>query len=125
MWRGNCTRFWWESPNERGLLEDQGVDGRMLSDWTLGRLVVSQIIFLRFRNNLSYRLTVSFAPCELHLPHLILLDLTTFVKQDAGRRVWNSLLCTFYSLRGLLPVSVTKYSHHLPVLKHLLRMFFP
>jgi hypothetical protein len=31
------TGFWWESPNERDHLEDQGVDGRMRSEWFLGR----------------------------------------------------------------------------------------
>jgi hypothetical protein len=31
-------RFWWESPRERAHLKDQGVDGRMGSKWTLGRL---------------------------------------------------------------------------------------
>jgi hypothetical protein len=40
MERGKtCTRFWWESPKEKGHLKDQGVDGRMGSKWTLGRLV--------------------------------------------------------------------------------------
>jgi hypothetical protein len=34
-----CTGFWCESPRERDHLEDQGVDGRMGSKWTLGRLV--------------------------------------------------------------------------------------
>jgi hypothetical protein len=34
-----CTGFWWESPKEKGHLEDRGVDGRMGSEWTLGRLV--------------------------------------------------------------------------------------
>jgi hypothetical protein len=34
-----CTGYWWESPRERGHLKDQGVDGRMGSEWTLGRLV--------------------------------------------------------------------------------------
>jgi hypothetical protein len=29
------TRFWWESPKERDHLKDQGVDGRMVSKWTL------------------------------------------------------------------------------------------
>jgi hypothetical protein len=29
--------FWWESPKER-YLENQGVDGRMGSEWILGRL---------------------------------------------------------------------------------------
>jgi hypothetical protein len=33
-----CTGFWWESPKERDLLKDQGVDGRMGSKCTLGRL---------------------------------------------------------------------------------------
>jgi hypothetical protein len=33
-----CTRFWWESPKERDHLEDRGVDGRMGSEWLLGRL---------------------------------------------------------------------------------------
>jgi hypothetical protein len=32
------TRFWWESPKERALLEDRGVDERMGSEWILGRL---------------------------------------------------------------------------------------
>jgi hypothetical protein len=33
-----CTGFWWASPKEKDHLEDQGVDGRMGSKWTLGRL---------------------------------------------------------------------------------------
>jgi hypothetical protein len=33
-----CTRFWWESPKERVYSEDQGVDGRMESEWILGRM---------------------------------------------------------------------------------------
>jgi hypothetical protein len=37
--RENCTRFWWESPKERDRSEDQGVDGRMESEWMLGKLV--------------------------------------------------------------------------------------
>jgi hypothetical protein len=36
--RGNCTRFWWESLKERDHLEDQGIDGRMGSEWILRRL---------------------------------------------------------------------------------------
>jgi hypothetical protein len=36
---GKCTRFWWESLNERDHLEDPGVDGKMGSEWILGRLV--------------------------------------------------------------------------------------
>jgi hypothetical protein len=34
-----CRRFWWESPEEKDHLKDQGADGRMGSKWTLGRLV--------------------------------------------------------------------------------------
>jgi hypothetical protein len=33
--REKCTWFWWESPKERDLLEYQGVDGRMGSEWIL------------------------------------------------------------------------------------------
>jgi hypothetical protein len=36
--RGMCTRFWWESQNERKQLEDQGVDEMMGSEWIVGRL---------------------------------------------------------------------------------------
>jgi hypothetical protein len=34
-----CTGFWWESRKEKDHLEDQGVDRRMGSKWTLGRSV--------------------------------------------------------------------------------------
>jgi hypothetical protein len=34
-----CRGFWWESPKERDDLKDQGVYGRMGSEWTLERLV--------------------------------------------------------------------------------------
>jgi hypothetical protein len=36
--REKCTRFWWESQKETDHLEDRGVDGRMGSEWILGRL---------------------------------------------------------------------------------------
>jgi hypothetical protein len=36
--REKYTRFWWESPKERGHLEDEGVGGKMGSEWILGRL---------------------------------------------------------------------------------------
>jgi hypothetical protein len=36
--RGKCTRVWWECQKEIDHLEDQGVDGRMGSEWILGRL---------------------------------------------------------------------------------------
>jgi hypothetical protein len=44
MWhaweRGETFKgFWWESPKKKDYLEDQGIDGRMGSKWTLGRLV--------------------------------------------------------------------------------------
>jgi hypothetical protein len=31
-------RFWWESPKERNHWEDQGIGGKMESEWILGRL---------------------------------------------------------------------------------------
>jgi hypothetical protein len=36
--REKCTGFLSESPKERDHSEDQGVDGRMGSEWILGRL---------------------------------------------------------------------------------------
>jgi hypothetical protein len=35
--RDNCTKFWWESRNERDHMEDRDVDGRMGSEWEIGR----------------------------------------------------------------------------------------
>jgi hypothetical protein len=34
--RETCTRFWWESPKDRYHLEDQGVGGKMGSQWEIG-----------------------------------------------------------------------------------------
>jgi hypothetical protein len=34
-----CRGFWWESPKGKDHLKDHGVDGRMGSKWTLGRLI--------------------------------------------------------------------------------------
>jgi hypothetical protein len=34
-----CKAFWWERRNEKDHLEDQSVDERMGSKWTLGILV--------------------------------------------------------------------------------------
>jgi hypothetical protein len=34
----DSTRFWWESPKERDHLEDQGIGGKMRSEWILGEL---------------------------------------------------------------------------------------
>jgi hypothetical protein len=34
-----CAGFSWESPREKDHLKEQGVDGRMGSKWTVGRLV--------------------------------------------------------------------------------------
>jgi hypothetical protein len=36
--RENCTRFLWESPKERDHSGDQGVGGRMISEWIFWRL---------------------------------------------------------------------------------------
>jgi hypothetical protein len=33
-----CKRFWWEALKEREHWEDQGVSGKMGSEWILGRL---------------------------------------------------------------------------------------
>jgi hypothetical protein len=33
-----CTRFWWGRPKEGDNSEGRGVDGRMGSEWILGRL---------------------------------------------------------------------------------------
>jgi hypothetical protein len=43
--RENCARFLWESPKERAYSEDQGVDGKMGSEWILGRLAGGWIGF--------------------------------------------------------------------------------
>jgi hypothetical protein len=34
--REKCRRFWWESPKEKDHLEDQGVGGKMGSEWIFG-----------------------------------------------------------------------------------------
>jgi hypothetical protein len=36
--REKCTKFWWESSKEKDHLEDQGVGGKMGSEWIFGRL---------------------------------------------------------------------------------------
>jgi hypothetical protein len=36
--RGKCTGFCWESQRDRDRLEDQEVNGRVESEWILGRL---------------------------------------------------------------------------------------
>jgi hypothetical protein len=35
--RKKCTKFWWESSKERDHSGDQGIGGRMGSEWILGR----------------------------------------------------------------------------------------
>jgi hypothetical protein len=36
--REKYTRFWWDSPKEKDHLQDQGVGGKMGSEWIFGRL---------------------------------------------------------------------------------------
>jgi hypothetical protein len=38
--REKCIRFWWESAKERDHSEDRDVDGKMGSEWILGRLAL-------------------------------------------------------------------------------------
>jgi hypothetical protein len=46
--REKCTRFWWESPKERHHWEDQGVGGKMGSEWILGRLAWGGGVWIGF-----------------------------------------------------------------------------
>jgi hypothetical protein len=39
--------FWWENLKERNHLEDQGIDGRMGSEWILRRLAGGCVEWLR------------------------------------------------------------------------------
>jgi hypothetical protein len=43
----NYTRLWWESPKERDHSEDQGVDGRIRSEWILWRLAAWSVDWIR------------------------------------------------------------------------------
>jgi hypothetical protein len=43
--REKCKRVWWESPKERDHSEDQGIGGKMGSEWIFGRLVGGWIAF--------------------------------------------------------------------------------
>jgi hypothetical protein len=36
--RKKCERFWWETPKERNHLKHCSINGRMGSEWILGRL---------------------------------------------------------------------------------------
>jgi hypothetical protein len=48
MGRGlKSTRFWWEITKERDHLEDQGVGGKMGSEWILGRLAWGCVDWIR------------------------------------------------------------------------------
>jgi hypothetical protein len=35
---GKCKSFWWESPKEKDHSEDRSVDGKIGSEWILGKL---------------------------------------------------------------------------------------
>jgi hypothetical protein len=45
--REKCTRFRWVSPREGDHLEDQGVGGKMGSEWILGRLAWGGVNWIR------------------------------------------------------------------------------
>jgi hypothetical protein len=44
--REKCRRFWWESQKERDHSEDQGIGGKMGSEWILVRLAWG--VWIRF-----------------------------------------------------------------------------
>jgi hypothetical protein len=62
-----CTGFWWESPNEKVHLKDQGVDGRMGSKWTLGRLVVGVVEWIHVAQDRGHWLSVVNAVINLRV----------------------------------------------------------
>jgi hypothetical protein len=45
------ARFWWESPKERDLSEDQGVDGRILSECFLRGFVEGGVEWIQLTQN--------------------------------------------------------------------------
>jgi hypothetical protein len=47
----NVYRVLWESQKERDHLEDQGVDGRMGSEWILGRLAGGSVDWIKLAQN--------------------------------------------------------------------------
>jgi hypothetical protein len=49
--REECIRFWWESLKERDHWEDQGVGGKMGSEWILGRLAWGGVDWIRLAQN--------------------------------------------------------------------------
>jgi hypothetical protein len=58
--RENCTRFWWESPREGDHLEDQGVGGKMGSEWILGKLAWGVVDWIRLaQDRVRWRAVVS------------------------------------------------------------------
>jgi hypothetical protein len=46
-----CTEVWWESQKERDHLEDQGVDGKIGSEWILGRLAGGLVCYRKGTGN--------------------------------------------------------------------------
>jgi hypothetical protein len=79
--REKCTRCWCESPKERGHSEDQGVDGRMGSEWILGRLAAGglrsesswlriyfggRLLYIRWWTFRFWRYLVSYLCCEIY-----------------------------------------------------------
>jgi hypothetical protein len=56
--RRESVRFCWESSKERDHLEDRGVDGRMGSEWILGRLGGGVVKWIHFAQNRGWWQTV-------------------------------------------------------------------
>jgi hypothetical protein len=46
--RENCARFWWGSPKERDHSQDQGIGGRMGSEWILRRMALGGGVWIGF-----------------------------------------------------------------------------
>jgi hypothetical protein len=72
MWRawerrGMCTGFWCESSKERDHSEDHAVDGRMGSEWMLGRLGGGAVDWIRLAQDRGWWRSVVNAVMKLRV----------------------------------------------------------